>query len=74
LITPIKTATFSEMNSVIITPAERAGFDRLPFAFSLAGTLHDAGLHILNVSCNTGARLGQYLNVGIKPSPEEPIL
>ena len=74
LVTPIKTATFSEMKSVIITPAERTGFDRVSFAFSLAGTLHETGLHVLNVSCNTGARLGQYLNVGIKPSPKEPTL
>jgi hypothetical protein len=74
LVTPIKTATFSEMNSAIITPAERTGFDRVSFAFSLAGSLHDAGLHVLNVSCNTGARLGQYLNVGITPSPKEPPL
>jgi hypothetical protein len=74
LVTPIKTATFSEMTSVIITPAERTGFDRLPFPFYLAGTLHEAGLHVLNVSCNTGARLGQYLNVGIKSLPKEPTL
>lgn len=74
LVTPIKTATFSVMNSAIITPAERTGFDRVPFLFSLAGTLHDAGLHVLNVSCNTGARLGQYLNVGITLSPKEPTL
>lgn len=67
LVTPIKTATFSETNTVTITPAERTGFNRLPLAFPLAGTLHEAGLHVLNVSCNTGARLGQYLNVGIKP-------
>jgi hypothetical protein len=72
LVTPTKTATFSEMRSTTITPAERTGFDRVSFAFSLAGTLHEAGLHVLNVSCNTGARLGQYLNVGIKPSPKEP--
>jgi hypothetical protein len=57
LITPIKTATFSEMNSAIFTPAERTGVDRMPFVFSLIGTLHDAGLHILNVSCNTGLAL-----------------
>jgi hypothetical protein len=74
LVTPIKTATFSEMNSMIITPAERTGLDRVSFTFSLAGTLHEVGLHILDVSCNTGARLGQYLNVGIKPSPKEPTL
>ena len=66
LVTPIKTATFSEMVSQIRTLAVRTGFDRVPFAFSLVGTLHEAGLHVLNVSCNTGARLGQYLNVGIK--------
>ena len=72
LVTPIKTATFSEMQSVIITAAARTGFDRVSFAFSLAGTLHEAGLHVLNVSCNTGARLGQYLYVDIKPSPKEP--
>jgi hypothetical protein len=74
LITPINTATFSEMISAIITPAEPTGFDRVSFAFSLIGTLHDAGLHVLNVSCNTGAHLGQYLNVGITPSPKEPPL
>ena len=74
LVTPTKTATFSEMRSVIITPAERTGFDRVSFVFSLAGTLHEAGLHVLDVSCNTGARLGQYLNVCIKPSPEGPAL
>jgi hypothetical protein len=72
LITPIRTATFSEMSSATFSSAERSGVDRVPFVFSLTGTLHDAGLHVLNVSCNTGARLGQYLNVGIKPSPNEP--
>lgn len=72
LITPTRTATFSEMSTVTISLVERTGVDRVPFVFSLAGTLHDAGLHVLSVSCNTGARLGQYLNVGIKPSPEEP--
>ena len=72
LITPIKTATFSEKASMIITPTERNGFDRATFPFPLVGTLHDAGLHVLDVSCNTGARLGQYLNVPIKPSPEMP--
>lgn len=72
LVTPIKTATFSKMNSVIITTAERTGFDRVSFAFPLLGTLHEAGLHVLDVSCNTGARLGQYLNVCIKPSAKEP--
>jgi hypothetical protein len=70
--TPIKTATFSEMNSVVITAAGRTGFERVPFAFGLAGTLHDAGLHVLDVSCNTGVRLGQYLDVRVKPSPKEP--
>lgn len=69
LITPIRTATFSEMSSATFSSAERTGVDRVPFVFSLTGTLHDAGLHVLNVSCNTGARLGQYLNVGIKLSP-----
>jgi hypothetical protein len=72
LVTPIKTATFSEKDSKTFTPTEQSGFARAPFVFSLAGTLHDAGLHVLDVSCNTGARLGQYLNVRIKPSPEEP--
>lgn len=71
LVTPTKTATFSELSSMSITPAESAGFDRVTFTFSLAGTLHDAGFHVLNVSCNTGARLGQYLNVIVNPS-EEP--
>lgn len=66
LVTPTRTATFSEMNSAIVRPAESTGFDRVSFAFSLAGTFHDAGLHVLNVSCNTGARLGQYLDVGVK--------
>ena len=74
LITPIKTATFSEMNSVIFTPAERTGVDRVPFVFSLTGTLHDTDLHVLNVSCNTGACLGQYLNVGVKSSLKEQTL
>lgn len=72
LVTPIKTATFSEEASMIITLNERSGFDRATFAFSLVGTLHEAGLHVLDVSCNTGTRLGQYLNVVIKPSSEEP--
>ncbi|MBP2354115.1 hypothetical protein JOF29_005225 [Kribbella aluminosa] len=72
LITPSKTATFSETATMIITPTERDGFHRAAFPFPVAGTLHDAGLHVLDVSCNTGARLGQYLNVGIKPSPEQP--
>ncbi|MEW2559367.1 hypothetical protein [Streptomyces griseorubiginosus] len=67
LITPINTATFSELNSVIFTSVEPSGFTRVPLVFSLAGTLHDAGLHVLNISCSTGARLGQYLNVAIKP-------
>jgi hypothetical protein len=71
LVTPTKTATFSEKSSMIITPAERTGFDRVSFTFSLAGTLHDAGLHVLDVSCNTGARLGQYLNVTVKPSTKD---
>ena len=71
LVTPIKTATFSEMDSMIMTAAERTGFDRVSFVFPLAGTLHEAGVHVLNVSCNTGARLGQYLDVDIKPSPEK---
>jgi hypothetical protein len=70
LVTPINTATFSQMSSWIITPAERTGFDRVPVLFSLAGTLHDAGPHVLNVSCNAGARLGQYLNVGVNPRPK----
>jgi hypothetical protein len=56
---------------MIITPAERTGFDRVSFTFSLAGTLHDAGLNVLDVSCNTGARLGQYLNVTVKPSTKD---
>jgi hypothetical protein len=72
LVTPIKTATFSEKASVITTLAERSGFDRATFAFPLTGTLHEAGLHVLDVSCNTGARLGQYLNVRVKPSTGEP--
>ena len=33
LVTPIKTATFSEKASVIIIPTERTGFDRATFAF-----------------------------------------
>ena len=36
LVTPIKTATFSEKASVIIIPTERTGFDRATFAFRLA--------------------------------------
>ena len=74
LVAPIRTATLSERQSKTVTPTERTGFDRVQFMFSLAGTLHDAGLHVLNISCNTGARLGQYLNVGITPSSEEPTL
>jgi hypothetical protein len=70
LVTPTKTATFSELSSMIISPVESSGFDRVSFTFSLAGTLHDAGFHVLDVSCNTGARLGQYLNVMVNP-PEE---
>jgi hypothetical protein len=72
LITPSKTATFSEKTDVIVTADQPSGFDRVTFLFFVAGTLHDAGLHVLDVSCNTGARLGQYLNVGIRRSPEEP--
>jgi hypothetical protein len=72
LITGSGTATFSEKVSVVLTLAERSGFHRAPLLFSLVGTLHEEGLHVLDVSCNTGARLGQYLNVGIKPSPEPP--
>ncbi|GAA1603738.1 hypothetical protein GCM10009789_67190 [Kribbella sancticallisti] len=72
LVTPSKTATFSKKHTTIITPPERDGFERATFGFAVVGTLHDAGLHVLDVSCNTGARLGQYLNVGIKPSSEEP--
>ena len=71
LVTPTKTATFSELSSMTVTRAESTGFDRVSFTFSLTGTLHDAGLHVLDVSCNTGARLGQYLNVIVDP-PEEP--
>lgn len=69
LVTPIKTATFSEMNSVIITPAERTGFDRVSFAFPLAGTAHEAGLHVLDVSCNTGLAL---VNTSTSPSNLRP--
>jgi hypothetical protein len=71
LITPIKTATFSEVRSLNLTATERSGFDRVSFLFPLVGTLHEEGLHVLDVSCNTGARLGQYLNVRIRPSPGE---
>jgi hypothetical protein len=70
LVTPTKTATFSEKSEQAITVAESSGFVRLPFLFGLAGTLHDAGLHILNVTTNTGAQLGQYLDVVVN-SPSE---
>ncbi|NEA36078.1 hypothetical protein [Streptomyces sp. SID13031] len=72
LITPSKTATFSKKAATIVAPPERDGFDRATFGFSVVGTLHDAGLHVLDLSCNTGARLGQYLKVVTKPSPEGP--
>jgi hypothetical protein len=68
LITPTGTATFSEMGSATFSSAESTGADRVSFVFPLTGTLHDSGLHVLNVSCNTGALLGQYLNVSIQPS------
>ncbi|WP_405056823.1 hypothetical protein OG474_29285 [Kribbella sp. NBC_01505] len=72
LITPSKTATVSKKISGTIKVTEPNGFDRLPLAFHLTGTLHDLGLHVLEVSCNTGARLGQYLDVRIKPPTAEP--
>lgn len=72
LLTSIKTATFSEKRQWILSPEERSGFTRRPFEFSLVGTIHEAGLHILDVSCNTGAHLGQYLDVKVKPSTEDP--
>jgi hypothetical protein len=72
LVTPSKTATFSRKADVIITADQPSGFDRVTFPFSVAGTLHDAGLHVLEISCNTGARLSQYLNVGVSHSPKEP--
>jgi hypothetical protein len=68
LVTPSKTATFSEKASTIITPPEASGFGRWPIVLQVGGTFHDAGLHVLDVSCNTGARLGQYVKVGIRPS------
>jgi hypothetical protein len=72
LITPSKTATVSQEISWTITVPERSGFERLPLAFQLTGTLHDPGLHVLEVSCNTGARLGQYLDIRVKPPSREP--
>jgi hypothetical protein len=71
LITPSKTATVSAEVSGTIRVAERSGFDRFPLAFQLDGTLHDPGLHVLEVSCNTGARLGQYLDIRVKRSSQE---
>lgn len=72
LVTPIKTATFSEKQEQRIALAEPAGFVRLLFVFSVVGTLYDEGLHTLNVTTNTGAQLGQYLQVGrIRPSTSE---
>jgi hypothetical protein len=72
LATPTRTATFSEIRTLNVSPTVSTGFSREPLTFSLAGTLHDAGLHVLNVSCNTGAVLGQYLDVTIKHPPEKP--
>lgn len=63
LITPSKTATFSEKSNFVVTPSAPDGFTRQALLFALAGTLHDPGLHVLDISCNTGARLGQYLDV-----------
>jgi hypothetical protein len=63
LLTPSETATFSEAGQVIIRAANADGFGRYPLLFSLAGTLHDVGRHVLAVSTNTGALLGQYLDV-----------
>jgi hypothetical protein len=71
LVTPSRTATFSEKASMIITPNDSCGFNRWPLVFSIGGTLHEAGIHVLDVSCSTGARLGQYLNVHIVHSLEE---
>jgi hypothetical protein len=73
LVTPSKTATLSEKFNLVFTAAGAVGFDRRPVLISLAGTLHDDGLHVLDISCNTGARLGQYLKVfDTSRVPEEP--
>jgi hypothetical protein len=66
LITPSRTATVSEKRSTTIKLHEESGFCRMPFALPLNGTLHEAGLHILDASCNTGVQLGQYLRVRLK--------
>lgn len=65
LVTPIQTATFSARVEQPVPLIEPSGFVRLPFLFELSGTLHDIGLHILNVTANTGAHLGQYLEVNV---------
>ena len=72
LVTPSGTATCSEKTPMIIALHESFGFNRFAFAFAVSGSLHEAGLHVLHVSCNTGARLGQYLKVDIRPSAKEP--
>lgn len=74
LVTPSKTATFSEKFNLVIIPVESVGFARRPLLLSLVGTLHDDGPHVLDISCNTGARLGQYLEVvATSRVPEETI-
>lgn len=75
LITPSKTATFSVNSQQVLMVSEVDGFARLPFLIGLAGTLHDDGLHVLDVTTNTGARLGQFLHIGLSgpPDPDQPV-
>lgn len=66
LITPSQTATFSEIAAFRLEIPTKEGFGRNPLLIPLAGTLHDQGRHILDVSTNTGSYLRQYLDVAIR--------
>jgi hypothetical protein len=66
LITPRRTATFSEKALVKLEVKTTEGFARNPLLIPLAGTVYDQGRHILNVSTNTGSHLNQYLSVAIR--------
>jgi hypothetical protein len=72
LVTPSKTATFSKIAAVNLVVEATEGFVRHPLLISLAGTVHDQGRHILNVSTNTGSYLGQYLDIAFRNQPAPP--
>lgn len=63
LITPSGTATFSRRIEIPVDVDSDSDWRRLSIAFPFAGTLHDAGSHVLHVSTNAAAHLDQYLRV-----------